>query len=102
MYLKINRIWYLNSTKIYTVIVWFFVTKVVYELLLNMYINFNKVSMIVVTIIVFIEVIADVVMLPGEAFVNTVSKTFNKDFGKTKVVFDSSTAIISAVVGIIL
>lgn len=51
---------------------------------------------------VFIEVIADVVMLPGEAFVNTVSKTFNKDFGKTKIVFDSSMAVISAVMGIIL
>lgn len=51
---------------------------------------------------VFIEVIADVVMLPGEAFVNTVSKTFHTDFGKTKVMFDSSMALISAVIGIVL
>ncbi|NFG28247.1 cytidylate kinase family protein [Clostridium botulinum] len=51
---------------------------------------------------VFIEVIADVVMLPGESFVNTVSKAFNTDFGKTKIVFDSSMTIISGVMGIIL
>ena len=51
---------------------------------------------------VFIEVIADVVMLPGEAFVSAVSKTFNTDFGKTKIVFDSSMSIIAALIGIIL
>lgn len=51
---------------------------------------------------VFIEVIADVVMLPGEAFVSAVSKSFNKDFGKTKIVFDSSMTVIAAVMGLIL
>ena len=38
---------------------------------------------------VYLEMIADVVMLPGESFVNAVSKTYHTDFGRTKVVFDS-------------
>lgn len=45
---------------------------------------------------VYMEVIANVVMLPGESFVNAVSKTFHTDFGKTKVAFDSSMTIIAA------
>lgn len=51
---------------------------------------------------VFIEVIVDVIMLPGEAFVSTISKTFNTDFGKMKVAFDSSMSILSVVIGIVL
>lgn len=51
---------------------------------------------------VFIEVLANVVMLPGESFVNAVSKTFNRDFGKTKIAFDSSMTIIAGVTGLIL
>lgn len=51
---------------------------------------------------VYMEVIANVVMLPGESFVNAVSKTFHTDFGKTKVVFDSSMTIIAALIGLVL
>jgi Predicted membrane protein len=51
---------------------------------------------------VYMEMAADVVMLPGEAFVKAVSMTFHKDFGKTKVVFDSSMTIIAGVIGLIL
>lgn len=51
---------------------------------------------------VYMEMAADVVMLPGESFVNAVSKTFHTDFGKTKVVFDSSMTIIAGVIGVIL
>lgn len=51
---------------------------------------------------VYMEVIANVVMLPGESFVNAVSKTFHTDFGKTKVAFDSSMTIIAALIGIVL
>ena len=43
---------------------------------------------------VYLEVLADVVMLPGEAFVSAVSKTFRFDFGKTKIEFDSTMAAI--------
>lgn len=50
---------------------------------------------------VCMEVIADVVMLPGESIVNVVSKKFNLDFGKTKVAFDCSMTATSIVLGII-
>ncbi len=51
---------------------------------------------------VYIEVIADVVMLPGEAFVRAVKKRFNTDFGITKVCFDTSLAVIAAIISLIL
>ncbi len=51
---------------------------------------------------VFLEVIADVVMLPGESFVKVVSDTFHTDFGHTKVAFDSSMTIIATIMGFIL
>ncbi len=51
---------------------------------------------------VYLEMIADVVMLPGESFVNAVSKTYHTDFGRTKVVFDSVMAVGAAVIGIIV
>lgn len=51
---------------------------------------------------VFMEIVANVVMLPGEAFVNIVSGKFHFDFGKTKVVFDSSMTIIAGILGVIL
>lgn len=51
---------------------------------------------------VFIEVVANVVMLPGECFVKAVSDTYNKDFGKTKVVFDSTMSIMAMLIGIVL
>lgn len=44
---------------------------------------------------VAIEFIANVVMLPGEAFVNAVCYIFEKDMGKSKVMFDVSLTIIS-------
>ncbi len=51
---------------------------------------------------VFTEMVADVVMLPGEAFVKAVSLTFHTDFGKTKVAFDSSMTVLAGILGIIL
>ena len=48
---------------------------------------------------VYLEVLADVVMLPGEAFVSAVSKTFRFDFGKTKIAFDSTMAAIAIGIG---
>lgn len=50
---------------------------------------------------VYLEVLADVVMLPGESFVKAISTTFNKDFGKTKVVFDSTMTVIAAAIGLV-
>ncbi|TCO79386.1 YczE/YyaS/YitT family protein [Marinisporobacter balticus] len=51
---------------------------------------------------VYMEMVADVVMLPGESFVKAVSVSFHKDFGKTKVVFDSSMTIIAGVIGLVI
>lgn len=45
---------------------------------------------------VYIEVLADVVMLPGESFVRAVIIKWNKDFGITKVCFDVSMSVIAA------
>jgi uncharacterized membrane protein YczE/cytidylate kinase len=50
---------------------------------------------------VYLEVLADVVMLPGESFVKAISTTYNKDFGKTKVVFDSTMTLIAGAIGLI-
>jgi uncharacterized protein len=57
---------------------------------------------IILGIGVYMEMAADVVMLPGESFVKAVSVTFNTDFGRTKVVFDSSMTIIAGVMGFII
>ena len=46
---------------------------------------------------VYLEVLADVVMLPGESFVRAIVQTWNTNFGTTKIVFDSSMAIIAGV-----
>ena len=47
---------------------------------------------------VYTEVIADVVMLPGEAFVKAVTIRFHTEFGVTKVCFDASMTVIAAVI----
>lgn len=57
---------------------------------------------IILGIGVYLEMVADVVMLPGESFVNVVSTTLNKDFGKTKVVFDTSMTIVAVIIGFII
>lgn len=49
---------------------------------------------------VFIEVAANVVMLPGEAFVRAVTIRFHTDFGVTKVCFDASMAVIAAAISL--
>lgn len=46
---------------------------------------------------VYMEVLADVVMLPGESFVRAIVQTWNTNFGTTKIVFDSSMTIIAGV-----
>ena len=46
---------------------------------------------------VYIEVLADVVMLPGESFVRAIVQTWNTNFGTTKIIFDSSMTIIAGI-----
>lgn len=44
---------------------------------------------------VYLEVVADVVMLPGESFVRAIVQTWNTNFGTTKIIFDTSMAVIA-------
>lgn len=51
---------------------------------------------------VYMEVLANVVMLPGESFVRAVSSTWNTDFGITKVCFDASMTIFAGLMSFVL
>ena len=50
---------------------------------------------------VYLEVVADVVMLPGESFVRAIVQTWSTNFGTTKIIFDSSMTVIAGVLSII-
>ncbi len=50
---------------------------------------------------VYIEVLADVVMLPGESFVRAIVQTWNTNFGTTKIIFDSSMTVIAGVLSFV-
>jgi len=49
---------------------------------------------------VYLEVLADVAMLPGESFVRAVTATWNTDFGITKIIFDVSMTAIAALLSL--
>lgn len=51
---------------------------------------------------VFMEMVANVAMLPGEATVRAVSDVFSTDFGKTKIAFDSFMTVIAAILSFIM
>jgi uncharacterized membrane protein YczE len=57
---------------------------------------------IVLALGVSIEVVANVVMLSGEAFVNAISLRFKKDFGITKVFFDATLVICSIIISLMI
>jgi len=50
---------------------------------------------------IYLEVIADVVMLPGEAFVRSIVRTWNANFGNTKVIFDASMCVTAGLLSFI-
>ena len=50
---------------------------------------------------VYLEVLADVVMLPGESFVRAIVLTWRTNFGTTKICFDVSMAVIAAVLSFV-
>ena len=50
---------------------------------------------------VYMEVLADVVMLPGESFVRAIVLTWKTNFGTTKICFDVSMAVIAAVLSFV-
>ena len=51
---------------------------------------------------VYMEVLADVIMLPGESFVRAVVFQWKTEFGSTKIVFDVSMSVIAAVLSLVL
>lgn len=50
---------------------------------------------------VYLEVLADIVMLPGEAFVRAVTVCPKTEFGKTKIAFDVSMTVIAGVLSFV-
>lgn len=50
---------------------------------------------------VYMEILADVVMLSGEAFINAVVFKTGKEFGVLKIVFDVSMTVIAAVLSVV-
>lgn len=57
---------------------------------------------IVLGIGVYLEVLADVIMLPGESFVRSIVIVFKIEFGITKICFDVSLAVIAVILSLIL
>ncbi len=50
---------------------------------------------------VYLEVLADVIMLPGESFVRAIVQTWNTNFGTTKIIFDTSMSVIAGVLSFV-
>lgn len=57
---------------------------------------------IILALGISMEVIADVVMLSGEAFVKAISSTMEKEFGITKIIFDGTLTIGACAISLIL
>lgn len=51
---------------------------------------------------VYLEILADVAMLPGESFVRAVVWTWKTDFGITKICFDGTITVAAAVVAFLM
>ena len=62
-----------------------YISKIIYLLL----------GCIILAFGVYLEVLANVVMLPGESFVRAVVDTWHRDFGTTKVMFDVTMAVVA-------
>lgn len=50
---------------------------------------------------VYLEVLPNVAMLPGESFVRAVCTTWHREFGATKIAFDVSMTVIAAVLSFV-
>lgn len=53
---------------------------------------------LVISLGAYFEVIADVAMLPGDAFVRAISRHFNIEYGKIRVMSDISMSVIGAII----
>lgn len=56
---------------------------------------------VIIAVSVYLEVIADVAMLPAESFVRAVVKRWGTEFGATKICFDVSISLIAAALSLI-
>ena len=70
----------------------FYVAKIIYLII----------GCVILAIGVYTEVLANVVMLPGESFVRAVVFRIKSEFGVSKVAFDVSLAVIAGVISIVL
>lgn len=59
------------------------------------------VGCVVMALGISLEVMADVVMLPAEAFVRALSQKLRREFGNVKVCFDSSLTVAAAVIALV-
>lgn len=55
---------------------------------------------VVMSLGITLEVLADVIMLPGEAFVRALSWKSKGQFGNVKVIFDSTLTVIAAIIAL--
>lgn len=55
---------------------------------------------VVMSLGIYLEVAADIIMLPGEAFVRVLSRRIGREFGSVKVCFDSNLTAIAAVMAL--
>lgn len=62
---------------------------------------FLLIGCVILGVGVYLEVLANVVMLPGESFVRAVVLTCKKEFGVLKVVFDVSMTVIAGVLSFV-
>lgn len=63
---------------------------------------FLLIGCLILALGISIEVIANVVMLSGEAFVKAISSKLNKEFGITKVSFDVTLVITSSIISLVM
>ena len=69
----------------------FYLMKIIYLLIGCLILGFG----------VYMEVLADVVMLPGESFVRAIVLTWKTNFGTTKICFDVSMSVIAAILSFV-
>lgn len=63
---------------------------------------FLVIGCLILALGVYLEVFADVIMLPGESFVKAVTIRWKTDFGNTKVCFDASMSVIAILLSLLL
>ena len=68
-----------------------YIMKIIYLLIGRLILGFG----------VYMEVLADVVMLPGESFVRAIVLTWKTNFGTTKICFDVSMSVIAAILSFV-